>query len=621
MGVSASFQQQSRVRKLIYVGLMGALLTGTMLLRSLVVEPQAKTLAMREENLGEVELTGSAVRLVLTGSRGLVVCFLWSAANEKKKKHEWNEVEMIVKSLTKLQPYFISPWIFHSWNLAYNVAWECDSVKDKYFYISRGTELLAEGERRNRDNPDLRRELGTLYLFKFGQASDERDYLRSLLQISCIDPKERAFHRLRRTVGGKSEVNLEEFQNFCREHPQLVRRLREKLGCDKPEKVVEFLEDNGRIPSLYEETAPAMGLAKTPKSPLEKRFPLLPPPSRFDGNELTFDSNLLDEFDNYDAARAWFSYAQDPVDDPDPNRRRRPRLPELKIFQGFPALSQTAHAQRLEEEGWFDTEGWTIKDWFPAEGSRGKKKPFVVGDGRSWAAEAWEKAFRLYERHGKEHGLLLDEGQGKNPKVIKTYEADGNFEHFYQTSKVKRTKEAVASRKQFFLAERLRKAGAMREALMAYRHPSAFGEPDTWNKPTGWKKLFLDNPDFRNDPAAQQEAYEIQLRYLDLERELSGCLGEQMNRLIVLQNTFNAAAWPPAAALWMPSAILSREFPMPLKGPFDDTIEVFKDGRKQIVPLIEPKHIEDVYKRLAATYNRPSGPLALPAPANPPPGR
>ena len=37
---------------------------------------------------------------------------------------------------------------------------ECDRSRDKYFYISRGIELLAEGERKNRGNehpnPDLR---------------------------------------------------------------------------------------------------------------------------------------------------------------------------------------------------------------------------------------------------------------------------------------------------------------------------------------------------------------------------------------------------------------------------------------------------------------------------------
>jgi len=41
--------------------------------------------------------------------------------------------------------YFITPWLYQSWNISFNVAVECDQPRDKYYYISRGLELLAEG--------------------------------------------------------------------------------------------------------------------------------------------------------------------------------------------------------------------------------------------------------------------------------------------------------------------------------------------------------------------------------------------------------------------------------------------------------------------------------------------
>ena len=50
-------------------------------------------------------------------------------------------------STSMMEP--VTPWMFQGWNLAYNVAVECDQPRDKYFYITRGTQLLAEGERRH----------------------------------------------------------------------------------------------------------------------------------------------------------------------------------------------------------------------------------------------------------------------------------------------------------------------------------------------------------------------------------------------------------------------------------------------------------------------------------------
>jgi hypothetical protein len=108
-----------------------------------VIDEQARSLAIREQSRGEVELSGSAVRLRLTGSRGLVTCMLWNSAFEAQKRNQWNELELTVWALTRLQPHFIAPWLFQSWNLAYNVSVEADRPRDKYFYIARGIELFG----------------------------------------------------------------------------------------------------------------------------------------------------------------------------------------------------------------------------------------------------------------------------------------------------------------------------------------------------------------------------------------------------------------------------------------------------------------------------------------------
>ena len=97
-------QKQAQQRKVLYLALILLLFTGAYFLRAGVINKQAADLAIREQSRGEVELLGSAVRLGLTGSRGLVTCMLWNSAFEAQKKNQWNELELTVRALTRLPP-------------------------------------------------------------------------------------------------------------------------------------------------------------------------------------------------------------------------------------------------------------------------------------------------------------------------------------------------------------------------------------------------------------------------------------------------------------------------------------------------------------------------------------
>ena len=357
-------------------------------------------LAIREQSRGEVDLLGAIARLTTIGSRGVATCVLWVHAMDAQKKNQWNELELYVRSLTKLQPHFITPWIFQSWNLAYNVSVESDRVNDKYFYITRGIGLLAQGEKQNRDNPDMRWSIGFFTQHKIGQ-SDETNTLRSLSQLSMIPPNERDPGRFWSvSEGGRQEINLKELEDFCQKHPQLVRRLRkgiaprEKVGSDPPvplrapDEFVQFLEDNYRLPSLWVDSLPSAPGVWKPKEdkfkPLADRFPVLPPSHEVrpyqqlpDKTALNDESKLRNEDDAYQVSRAWYSYAQEPLPKPDklpgenepienPVYQRVPRHMMTIIFRGYPAQAQHYTAERLLDEGWFDESGWVIPDWFRA---------------------------------------------------------------------------------------------------------------------------------------------------------------------------------------------------------------------------------------------------------------
>jgi hypothetical protein len=443
--MASPYQQQALRRKLIYLGLIVVLFTVSGIFRAYVVEARARELALLEQNVGDVEISGSALQLSLTGSRGFVICALWTWAIDAQKRNKWNELELYVDSLTRLQPHFISPWRFLGWNLAYNVSVEADQVKDKYFYISRGTQLMVKGERKNHNQPNLRDDIGFFQQHKIMQ-SDETNYHRCLYQLSCIPPPERDPARFWKKVEGRDELDLLVFEKFCIDHPQLVRRLHDKLRCDKPEKVVSFLKDNQNIPSLYvddpNEARDDWAQGRAPlKRLVEERFPILPPPADSKtrreelailgldksgeliraegyGPDLSNENVPDDGIDGYAVSRAWYGYAQEALPEPHPKvpggsapivdrTRQRKSQMTVNLFRNHPPRAASYSAERLQEEGWFGPEGWKITGWFPGDKFHDGRDA-VVGTDKNWGEDSWHQAYEFWERRGRRCLFLID---------------------------------------------------------------------------------------------------------------------------------------------------------------------------------------------------------------------
>jgi hypothetical protein len=487
-------QRASRNRKIIYFGLIAVLFTLSMVWRGLIpvplgtstaaaaqpfrwaanhsIQSQAQRLEVWEAdpNEGDAEISGSAMRLALTGSRGLMVTALWLSAIDKQKRNDFHEFEQRVQMVTKLQPNFITPWIFQSWNITYNVSVEMQGSGDMYFYIVRGIQLLAEGERRNKRSPDMRYWIAFYYQNKFG-VSDQVETLRCLFDLSCIPPGDRNPDNLQDPT--TKAVNRDQFRKFCERHPHLVRRLRgeelsaanrdkralEKLRNEKPEDIIQFLRDNRDLPSRYKEH-------DDPKDAQDlTQFPVLPP--KFDtGSDALIEAYPalaatddyapdIGYFSAYKAARAWFSYSLPLLPPPlkdgplrglpdtegvplpgpaprpgeaghDPTRHRIPRAPMLIIFRQGAPRAQTYAAELEQKEGWFDKEGWRIDDpasgpekwWFPDPATRSRPLDVVVGTKRDWSLEEWKRAAAMWEKHGKDYGLTLTAEQLENLRKL-----------------------------------------------------------------------------------------------------------------------------------------------------------------------------------------------------------
>jgi hypothetical protein len=649
--MASPFQRQAFNRKLTYAASILVLFTVSYLWRSKEfsifgrdikgVDAQARELSIREQSRGEVDLLGALVRLSTMGLRGVATCYEWLNAMDAQKKNQWNELELHVRTLTKLQPHFITPWIFQSWNLAYNVSVESDRVNDKYFYISRGINLLAQGERQNRDNPDMRWSIGFFMQHKIGQ-SDETNVLRSLSQLSMIPPNERDPRRFwTKGEGGRVDINLNALEDFCKGHPQLARRLREgmrrerrseqmrQFRCERAEDFVQFLKDNFRVPSHWEDSAVTEEGVWKPKEdkekPLAERFPVLPPRRETsrpyqqppDLSVLTDESKLLDEHDAYQVARAWYSYAQEPL--PKPERlpgqsepivnRVYQRLPQhmaTVIFRDYPAQAQRFTAERLQDEGWFDGSGWAVTDWFRESGDRFTNgEPAVIGANRPWGREAWQMTNEIWRRFGVDNHILLDPAEqnrieqrarnfankknlqeGANPPVMREDELDTetreelfawmflralaqtkhlcNFDYHYNRSIVEGTEETIQSRKTLFDAldaQRLRNDEP--EALRKYLDPKGM---------KAWRRVLLSNKSFRGDSLTQEQSFEYQLRYVDLYSRLGGATFKAQVAGMLLMPTHElpgGGVCPLGLASWVPT-LIEKNWDNPLLGgPFD----------------------------------------------------
>jgi hypothetical protein len=660
--MASPFQQAAQQRKLIYIFVIVVLFTGALLFRNGVVDPQAEHLALREQNVGEVQLNGEAIRLSLTGLRGVASCVLWIEAMDRQKKNQWDELRLLVESITKLQPHFITPWLFQSWNLSYNVAVQCDLPRDKYYYIAEGVQLLAEGERQNRDQPELRFAMGTYYHQKISM-HDHKVPLQTLFEMSLMDP----LHRDPAWLQEKDGNGRPRYEKYlCLDHARLVRRLREKLGCVTLKQVFEYLKDNQKIPSVYGAKVTGEGEKQETARRLvkDKPFPILPPlPVRagdligerrpmYKPEALPSLDELGPDLDALAVARTWYAYAQEPLPAPDPvvpgnsepiQDRIRQRLPvhmTTIIFRDYPGLAQSLLSDRIAEEGWFDATGWNVPPRFFGEqgGDRwANGDRAVLGTDRDWGVENWRQALSLWREFGNANHLLMTTEQeadwdrraapflkkyniakGANAPPLRGRDRDDPVLKDGRLATDVLASYALYRRLTNFAyhysraeVESRPNSVAVRKALYEAEQLRLAGGTQALPKYeaalTGLAQILADNPDFRASQAIGEDCFELQWNYIQLfngRTATAPLLKQQLLAQAVLGQ--GALAGPDLSCLALMRLARPQGVAAPvLVGPLDRLV----DGQ----PIIDPSGVRSVLQRKRLIpEQRPAGPATGP---------
>ena len=136
---------------------------------------------------------GEAVASALGGFRGLVADFLWLRGIQLQEEGRFDELTFLYKLILDLQPRFTSVWAYHSWNFAYNLAYDAGTPEERWHWIETGIDLLEEdGIGRNPNSYQLYYELGYTYFFRVSEKGADpfyRYYQERLAPVPswCLD--------------------------------------------------------------------------------------------------------------------------------------------------------------------------------------------------------------------------------------------------------------------------------------------------------------------------------------------------------------------------------------------------------------------------------------------------
>jgi len=116
-----------------------------------------------------------AWRTAMLGSfRGLLVNILWIRIERLKEEGKYFEAKGLAEEICKLQPRFAPVWLFHSWNMAWNISVATHTPEERWKWVYNGVRLIRDkGVVYNPRSNWLYRQIGWTYFNKMGEWTDD----------------------------------------------------------------------------------------------------------------------------------------------------------------------------------------------------------------------------------------------------------------------------------------------------------------------------------------------------------------------------------------------------------------------------------------------------------------
>jgi len=147
-----------------------------------------------EQGLARMELPAQArpdllTNVLLSVGRALAVDYLWIGLQNMQQEGRYFDAMQRAEWICHLQPHFPAVWIFHSWNLSYNISVAMNSEEDRWRWVLNGIEILRDrGIALNPQTVKLYQQLAWIYHHKVGGLSDDCHwYYKSQLALAIED--------------------------------------------------------------------------------------------------------------------------------------------------------------------------------------------------------------------------------------------------------------------------------------------------------------------------------------------------------------------------------------------------------------------------------------------------
>ena len=115
-----------------------------------------------------------AAGIAMGAFRGMFVNMLWIRANDMKQAGKFFDAVELARAITRLQPRFPRVWVFHGWNLAYNISVATKTSQERWNWVNQGIAVLRdEGIPANPNDLLLHKELAWIYLHKIQGVTDD----------------------------------------------------------------------------------------------------------------------------------------------------------------------------------------------------------------------------------------------------------------------------------------------------------------------------------------------------------------------------------------------------------------------------------------------------------------